>query len=94
MILDCGEGSLSQLVRLHGVARAQQILRDLKAVYVSHQHADHHLGESRAQQILRDLKAVYVSHQHADHHLGESRAQKILRTVSLSWSPFSMQTIT
>jgi ribonuclease BN (tRNA processing enzyme) len=92
MILDCGEGSLSQLVRLHGFARAQQILRDLKAVYVSHQHADHHLGESRAQQILIDLKAVYVSHQHADHHLGESRAQKILRALRLSFVYLIMQT--
>ena len=51
MILDCGEGSLSQLFRLHGADRAQQILRDLKAVYVSHQHADHHLGTVGSQLI-------------------------------------------
>jgi ribonuclease Z len=69
MILDCGEGSLSQLVRLHGFARAQQILRDLKAIYVSHQHADHHLGESRAQKILRTLSPSSC-------RPGESRAQQ------------------
>ncbi len=72
MILDCGEGSLSQLVRLHGFARAQQILRDLKAIYVSHQHADHHLGESRAHKYLRTLRLSYVS------HIMQTRAQQFL----------------
>jgi ribonuclease Z len=71
MILDCGEGSLSQLVRLHGFARAQQILRDLKAIYVSHQHADHHLGEYRANEILMTLSPSSC-------RPGESRAQQFL----------------
>jgi len=44
VILDCGEGSLNQLVRLHGFEKARKILRNLKAIYISHLHADHHLG--------------------------------------------------
>ena len=44
LLLDCGEGSLGQLVRLKGWEGAMAVLRGLKAVYVSHLHADHHLG--------------------------------------------------
>jgi len=44
LILDCGEGTLGQLVRLRGRAGAEAVLRGLKAVWVSHLHADHHLG--------------------------------------------------
>ena len=44
VVLDCGEGTLGQLVRLRGYQGALQVLRGLRAVYVSHQHADHHLG--------------------------------------------------
>lgn len=44
ILLDCGEGSLGQLVRLYGWDRAMQVLRGLRAIYISHQHADHHLG--------------------------------------------------
>ena len=44
IILDCGEGSISQMVRLFGETRSREILRNLKCVYISHMHADHHLG--------------------------------------------------
>lgn len=44
MVLDCGEGSYGQLVRLLGLAAASDVLANLAAVYVSHPHADHHLG--------------------------------------------------
>ena len=44
IILDCGEGSLSQMVRLYGEEGTKHILRNLKCVYISHMHADHHLG--------------------------------------------------
>ena len=37
-------GSLLQLYRHFGEEKAQHILRQLKAVYISHLHADHHLG--------------------------------------------------
>lgn len=44
ILLDCGEGTLLQLHRQFGSSRAQQVLINLKAIYVSHLHADHHMG--------------------------------------------------
>jgi ribonuclease Z len=43
LLLDCGEGSYYQLVRSFG-NMIGEALRDLKAVIISHMHADHHLG--------------------------------------------------
>lgn len=43
-LLDCGENSLGQLRRMYGYAGADAILKDLKAIWISHSHADHHLG--------------------------------------------------
>lgn len=44
MIMDCGEGTYDQLVRHFGVDEADKILVSTKAIYISHLHADHHLG--------------------------------------------------
>ncbi|CRK93935.1 CLUMA_CG007462, isoform A [Clunio marinus] len=43
-ILDCGEGTLGQLVRFYGQDGADDVLRKLSFIYISHLHADHHLG--------------------------------------------------
>jgi len=45
MLLDCGEGTFGQLARLfrsEGAARRE--LSNLACVWISHMHADHHLG--------------------------------------------------
>lgn len=44
ILLDCGEGTLGQIIRYYGVSEGLNILRSIKAIYVSHIHADHHLG--------------------------------------------------
>ncbi|GAB0087583.1 Ribonuclease Z [Sergentomyia squamirostris] len=44
ILLDCGEGTLGQIVRFYGSEKSQEILRNLKAIYISHLHADHHIG--------------------------------------------------
>ncbi|KAG7303022.1 hypothetical protein JYU34_013030 [Plutella xylostella] len=44
LLLDCGEGTLAQLVRFYGPKRVNAVLRTLKAIYISHLHADHHIG--------------------------------------------------
>jgi ribonuclease Z len=43
-LLDCGEGSLGQLRRYLGAAGAAEALRTLRCAWVSHIHADHHMG--------------------------------------------------
>ncbi|CAG2163288.1 unnamed protein product [Oppiella nova] len=42
-LLDCGEGTFGQLSRFYG-KECDSRLKQLKAIYVSHLHADHHLG--------------------------------------------------
>ena len=43
-LFDCGEGTLGQLKRMYSPTDLSEILRDLKMVWISHMHADHHLG--------------------------------------------------
>jgi ribonuclease Z len=42
-LFDCGENTLGQLKRVFG-AELPGILQDLKVIWISHLHADHHLG--------------------------------------------------
>ncbi|KAG9246398.1 hypothetical protein BJ878DRAFT_417060 [Calycina marina] len=42
-LFDCGENTLGQLKRVLG-PELPDVLRDLKAIWISHLHADHHLG--------------------------------------------------
>ncbi|ODM99911.1 Ribonuclease Z, mitochondrial [Orchesella cincta] len=44
ILMDCGEGTYGQLVRFFGINNVDEILSKLKAVYISHLHADHHIG--------------------------------------------------
>ena len=43
-LLDCGENTLGQLSRLYSPEELREVLRDLKMIWISHMHADHHLG--------------------------------------------------
>lgn len=51
--MDCGEGTYGQLVRLLGVSESDQVLQKLTAIYISHLHADHHIGFIRLLQARR-----------------------------------------
>lgn len=42
-LLDSGEGTLGQIKRNFG-SRWEEVLRDLKLIFISHLHADHHSG--------------------------------------------------
>jgi ribonuclease Z len=44
LLLDCGEGTLGQMQRRLGVDAAAAALRGLACVWISHIHADHHMG--------------------------------------------------
>ncbi|CCG84577.1 protein of unknown function [Taphrina deformans PYCC 5710] len=43
VLLDCGEGTLGQLARTYGDNLAKA-LQSLRLIFISHMHADHHLG--------------------------------------------------
>eukprot|EP01129_Flabellula_baltica_P008404 TRINITY_DN3333_c0_g1_i1.p1 TRINITY_DN3333_c0_g1~~TRINITY_DN3333_c0_g1_i1.p1 ORF type:complete len:804 (+),score=151.38 TRINITY_DN3333_c0_g1_i1:249-2414(+) len=43
ILFDCGEGSYGQIFRAYG-EKTREIISDIKAVFISHLHADHHLG--------------------------------------------------
>jgi ribonuclease Z len=53
LLLDIGEGTIGQLVRAQ--QEEQETQAAIKAVWVSHPHADHHLGILR---LLHDRKAL------------------------------------
>jgi ribonuclease Z len=44
MLLDVGEGTIGQLARAKQHETLEDILRRIRAVWISHPHADHHLG--------------------------------------------------
>jgi ribonuclease Z len=43
-LIDCGEDTLGQLSRVYPPEELLEVLRDLKMIWISHMHADHHLG--------------------------------------------------
>ena len=61
VILDAGEGTLSQLSRQYGDS-LPNLLGDIHCVFISHLHADHHLGFiSLASEIMRQSnEPLYV----------------------------------
>ncbi|XP_076750186.1 ribonuclease Z [Xylocopa sonorina] len=44
ILLDCGEGTLGQIIRFYGRSESNKILSSIKGIFISHVHADHHLG--------------------------------------------------
>lgn len=44
ILLDCGEGTLGQIQRFYGNKQAEEVIKHLKCIYISHLHADHHIG--------------------------------------------------
>lgn len=44
VLLDCGEGTLSSLGRFYNPEGRDLLLREMALLYISHMHADHHLG--------------------------------------------------
>lgn len=44
LLLDCGEGTFGQMVRLYGFQGARDRVSKLKLIWISHRHADHMSG--------------------------------------------------
>ncbi|MFS8000147.1 putative ribonuclease Z [Helianthus anomalus] len=55
LLLDCGEGTLGQLKRRFGIQGADNAVKRLKCIWISHIHADHHTGLARILTLRRDL---------------------------------------
>lgn len=43
-LFDCGENTMGQLRRMFPASEVRSILQNLRAIWISHLHADHHLG--------------------------------------------------
>ncbi|KAI9865477.1 MAG: hypothetical protein M1824_002216 [Vezdaea acicularis] len=43
-LFDCGENTLGQMRRTFSEVQLREVLRDLRCIWISHLHADHHLG--------------------------------------------------
>ena len=61
LLLDAGEGTWGQMARYFGTDPTQpsnvwQALRELKCIFISHAHADHHAGLAK---ILAVRKQVH-----------------------------------
>ncbi|KAK6163418.1 hypothetical protein DH2020_000282 [Rehmannia glutinosa] len=55
LLLDCGEATLGQLKRRFGIEGADEVVRSLRCIWISHIHADHHTGLARILAQRRDL---------------------------------------
>ena len=85
VLMDCGEGTLLQLYRIFGTSRGRHILSNLKAVYVSHLHADHHMGLINVVLDLYPIQNEHLLYFHPEH-----RKFLKLDSVMLVSSLFSM----
>lgn len=56
VLLDCGEGSLSQIYKCFGRQAGDQIVKDITGVFISHIHGDHHLGVISVLMRIKELK--------------------------------------
>ncbi|RAL48093.1 hypothetical protein DM860_017884 [Cuscuta australis] len=55
ILLDCGEGTLGQLKRRFGIEGADEAVKSLRCIWISHIHADHHTGLARVLALRRKL---------------------------------------
>ncbi|KAL1874317.1 hypothetical protein Daus18300_003681 [Diaporthe australafricana] len=69
-LFDCGENTLGQLRRIYGYDGTDEILRDLKIIWISHLHADHHLGTASLIKAWNDATASENSRLGVASHVG------------------------
>jgi len=57
-LFDCGENTLGSIERLFGKEGLGEVLKDLRVIWLSHLHADHHLGTASVIRAWRDATAA------------------------------------
>ncbi|PVH99695.1 ribonuclease Z mitochondrial precursor [Periconia macrospinosa] len=55
-LFDCGENTLGQLQRVFNAQEFEEVIRDLRVIWISHLHADHHLGTVSVIKAWYELK--------------------------------------
>lgn len=63
-LFDCGENTLGQLQRLYSQERLNHVLLNLRAIWISHLHADHHLGTLSILNARKSIVRQYFADQH------------------------------
>uniref|UniRef100_A0A1A9WWX6 Zinc phosphodiesterase ELAC protein 2 n=1 Tax=Glossina brevipalpis TaxID=37001 RepID=A0A1A9WWX6_9MUSC len=107
VLLDCGEGSLGQIQRFFGFNQAEDIVENLKAIYISHLHADHHIGLINfLNERLRLIRAKKVSKKlslfapkqitpwlnfYNEHIANLSEAYELISNADMLEKPFNLQ---
>jgi ribonuclease BN (tRNA processing enzyme) len=102
ILLDCGEGTMFQLVRLVGPAQASAIIAALDFVWLSHAHADHHLGllqvareffhiTGQALKVFAPVKLHTVIHRACDAGVEEAGAAAPWLSLLSAWEGVPMQ---
>lgn len=83
LLLDCGEGTFAQMIRRFGIRGAEDAVKDLRLIWISHMHADHHAGlvrilAARAKLMKKDL----VSREEPLLVIGPKQLQRYLKLYS------------
>ena len=80
-LLDCGENTLGQLSRVYTQEELLEVLRDLKMIWISHLHADHHLGTTSV--IKAWYHAVYGQDYNAKDEPAISLTEQLLNPAKI-----------
>ena len=93
MLLDCGEATYLQLNRFYGKNEMKhRVLRSIKAVFISHLHADHHFGLIR---IIREWQSLVVTDEVAERLfvIGPQVVRNFLQSFAHSIEPTLLASI-
>ncbi|KAF3481098.1 tRNA endonuclease [Arthroderma uncinatum] len=82
-LLDAGEGTLGQLKRIFGPEELKEVFRELKAIWISHLHADHHLGTTSVIRAWYEAVHGKSPPPTADLDIPEDEVSKILQEKRL-----------
>ncbi|CAI6336520.1 unnamed protein product [Periconia digitata] len=83
-LFDCGENTLGQLQRMFDHEELKSLIKDLRMIWISHLHADHHLGTVSVIKAWYQLKhnSVPVSRQPVISNIAEEVSDYGLSIVS------------
>lgn len=89
-LLDCGENTLGQLKRVFEPEELRDVLQNLRMIWISHLHADHHLGTTSVikawyKENFKDDTAPAVPEGAITKILQEKRLAVVSDSAMISW---------